>query len=109
MILFKTTASLQEKLQKLRHKNVTIGFVPTMGALHQGHLALLKESKKSCDITVFSIFVNPTQFNDKKDFEKYPITIENDIYLLETNETDILFLPSVDDIYKNGTEQLEQF
>jgi pantoate--beta-alanine ligase len=109
MILFKTTAPLLEKLQKLRNKNATIGLVPTMGALHKGHLTLIKESKKNCDITVCSIFVNPTQFNDKKDFEKYPMTIENDIYLLETNKTDILFLPAVDEIYKDGILHLQHF
>src|ERR1700759_2672354 len=102
MILFKTTSPLQKELEKLRGKNLKIGFVPTMGALHEGHLLLIKESKINCDITVCSIFVNPTQFNDKKDFEKYPITVENDIYLLETNKTDILFLPSVNEVYKDG-------
>jgi pantoate--beta-alanine ligase len=109
MILFRTTAPLQQKLQKLRNKNATIGFAPTMGALHKGHLALIKESKKSCDITACSIFVNPTQFNDKKDFDKYPVTIEDDIYLLEINENDILFLPSVDEVYKEGVRQLQHF
>ena len=79
-----------------------IGFVPTMGALHDGHLSLIKESKRSDDITVCSIFVNPTQFNDKKDFEKYPVTIENDIYLLEKEKTEILFIPSVEEIYPEG-------
>jgi pantoate--beta-alanine ligase len=70
-----------------------------MGALHEGHLSLIKASKEKTDITVCSIFVNPTQFNDPSDFEKYPKTIENDILLLERNKTDILFLPSVEEIY----------
>ena len=109
MILFKTTVPLQAKLKKLRNQNAFIGFAPTMGALHQGHISLIEQSKKECDITVCSIFVNPTQFNDKKDFEKYPITIEKDIYLLETNEADILFLPSTDEVYKQGIESLEHF
>ncbi len=109
MILFKTITSLQKELEKLRSPNLKIGFVPTMGALHAGHLSLIKESKKNFDVTVCSIFINPTQFNDKKDFEKYPVTIENDIYLLETNKTDILFLPSVDEIYKDGLKQLQHF
>jgi len=109
MILFKTVASLQDHLGKLHNRNVKIGFVPTMGALHQGHLALIKECKRKCDIIICSIFINPTQFNDKKDFEKYPVTIENDIYLLETNKTDILFLPSVDEVYTEGLEQLQNF
>ncbi|MEO8710691.1 MAG: pantoate--beta-alanine ligase [Parafilimonas sp.] len=109
MILFKTTTHLQKHLQKLHTENVTVGFVPTMGALHSGHLSLINECKKQCDITVCSIFINPTQFNDKKDFEKYPVTIENDIYLLETNKTDILFLPSVEEIYNEGLHQLQHF
>lgn len=109
MTLFKTTAPLQNHLQKLRDKNLKIGFVPTMGALHKGHLLLMKECRKKCDIVVCSIFVNPTQFNDKKDFEKYPVTIEQDIYLLETNKIDILFLPPVDEVYKDGLQQLQHF
>jgi pantoate--beta-alanine ligase len=109
MILFKTTASLQDHLGKLRNKNVKIGFVPTMGALHYGHISLIKECKRKCDIIVCSIFINPTQFNDKKDFEKYPVSIENDIYLLETNNTDILFLPPVNEVYPNGLQQLQHF
>ncbi len=109
MILFKTANALQDRLQKLRTQNLTIGFIPTMGALHQGHLSLVEACKKECDITVCSIFVNPTQFNDKKDFEKYPVTIENDIYLLETNNTNILFLPPVEEIYPDGLRQMQQF
>ena len=109
MILFKTTQPLQNKLEKLRNGNIKIGFVPTMGALHKGHLSLINAAKNHCDIVVCSIFVNPTQFNDKKDFERYPVTIENDIYLLETNKTDILFLPSVNEIYPEGLLQLQHF
>jgi len=102
MILFKTAEALQHYLNKQRCQNATIGFVPTMGALHQGHISLIKACKEKCDITVCSIFVNPTQFNDKNDFEKYPVTIENDVFLLETNNTDVLFLPSVQEIYPEG-------
>ena len=109
MILFKTTQPLQNKLEKLRNGNVKIGFVPTMGALHTGHLSLITSAKKDCDIVVCSIFINPTQFNDKKDFEQYPVTLENDIYLLETNNTDILFLPFVNEIYPEGLQQLQHF
>ncbi|MGN6214450.1 pantoate--beta-alanine ligase [Parafilimonas sp.] len=109
MILFKTIRPLQTKLEKLRNNKLKIGFVPTMGALHAGHLALMKEAKKQCDIVVCSIFVNPTQFNDKSDFDKYPVTIEQDIFLLETNKTDILFLPSLNEIYPQGTQHLQHF
>ena len=73
-----------------------------MGALHNGHLSLIKQSKTVDATTVCSIFVNPAQFNDKNDFEKYPVTIENDIYLLEKANTEILFLPAVDEIYPEG-------
>lgn len=104
MIIFKETAALAKKLEQLKRAGRIIGFVPTMGALHEGHLSLLTQSIADCNITVCSIFVNPTQFNDQKDFEKYPVTIENDIYLLEKTGTDILFLPSVKEMYPEGLE-----
>ncbi len=103
MILFKTIEALQTHLHKQKNKGYTTGFVPTMGALHHGHLSLIGMSKAKCDITICSIFVNPTQFNDSKDFDKYPITIENDIRLLEQAQCDILFLPSANEIYPQGT------
>jgi pantoate--beta-alanine ligase len=87
----------------------SIGFVPTMGALHAGHISLITISKNQADITVCSIFVNPTQFNDPKDFQKYPITLEKDIALLEAAGVDILFLPGVSDLYPNGTIHLEHY
>jgi len=102
MIIFKKGLPLQNRLKQLKNINKKIGFVPTMGALHNGHLALIEQSKSPDTTTVCSIFVNPTQFNDKKDFEKYPVTIENDIYLLEKASTDILFIPAVDEIYPDG-------
>jgi pantoate--beta-alanine ligase len=102
MIIFKKGLPLQNRLKQLKNINKKIGFVPTMGALHNGHLALIEQSKSPDTTTVCSIFVNPTQFNDKKDFEKYPVTIENDIYLLEKVNTDILFIPAVDEIYPDG-------
>jgi pantoate--beta-alanine ligase len=109
MILFKRSAELANHLQIHRSTNLQIGFVPTMGALHEGHLSLIRESNKHCAITVCSIFVNPTQFNDPKDFQKYPVTLEKDIYLLEKNETSILFLPQIEDVYPGGTEELERY
>ncbi len=102
MILYKTIAPLQNKLRQLNKTGKTIGFVPTMGALHDGHLSLINDCASINDITVCSIFVNPTQFNDIKDFEKYPLSVENDILLLELHNTDILFLPSVEEIYPHG-------
>jgi pantoate--beta-alanine ligase len=109
MILFKKAKPLTEYLQKSRNQNVSVGFVPTMGALHNGHISLIKKAKNECDIVVCSIFVNPVQFNNKTDFEKYPVTIEQDILLLEENKTDILFLPPVEEIYPNGTDKLQHF
>lgn len=82
MILFKTIKDIENQINKLKKEGVSIGFVPTMGALHLGHISLIKEAKKTCQQVVCSIFVNPTQFNDKADFEKYPITIDRDIELL---------------------------
>jgi len=102
MIIFKHAQSLAKHILTLHEKGQTIGFVPTMGALHNGHLSLINQSRTTCSSTVCSIFINPTQFNDPKDFEKYPVTIENDILLLERAGTDILFLPSVAEIYPAG-------
>ncbi|MBN9295902.1 MAG: pantoate--beta-alanine ligase [Filimonas sp.] len=104
MILFKQITDIQHYIEKLHREGKTVGFVPTMGALHNGHISLIDLSKKNTDVTVCSIFVNPTQFNDPKDFEKYPVTIDNDILLLEQAGTDILFLPSVKEMYPGGME-----
>jgi len=109
MIILKTIQQFQQHIQQQHNKNLTIGLVPTMGALHEGHLSLLKKCKHQCDISICSIFVNPTQFNDVKDFEKYPITVENDIILLEKANCDILFLPSKQEIYPEGTERNQPF
>lgn len=103
MTVFKTIKDLQIYLSPYINNGINIGFVPTMGALHQGHLSLIEESKRQNKLTICSIFVNPTQFNDPKDFEKYPITIEADKTLLTDRNCDILFLPSVNEMYPNGT------
>lgn len=108
MILFKKTDALYKYLARKRQQK-KIGFVPTMGALHEGHLSLLHHSTGSNDCTVCSIFVNPTQFNDPADFKKYPVTLEKDISLLEQHSTDILFLPDVTEIYPEGTAHLQQY
>lgn len=97
MYIFDKITSLQTHLQGLLGKS--IGFVPTMGALHQGHLNLVRESKLSCDITIVSVFVNPIQFNNAQDFEKYPNTLENDALLLEELGCDILFAPTAHEMY----------
>jgi pantoate--beta-alanine ligase len=109
MILFKLASQLNQYIQQQKAQNKTIGFVPTMGALHQGHISLIKKSKAQCNITVCSIFVNPTQFNDAKDFEKYPITIDQDIYMLEMAKCDVLFLPSIEEMYPNEIAKSKQY
>ena len=105
MILFKRPDDLIDFIQKKRKSIKKIGFVPTMGALHQGHISLIEKSKSENDITICSIFINPTQFNNPNDFEKYPVTIEADIEQLELNGCDILFMPSVDDIYPENYQK----
>ena len=102
MYLFKRVADLREALGQEKKAGKRIGFAPTMGALHAGHISLVNEAKTQCDIVVSSIFVNPTQFNDPKDFEKYPVTIKEDILALSGAGTDILFLPSVEEMYPEG-------
>ncbi len=109
MILYKKANDLINDLKQLKSIGRLVGFVPTMGALHPGHLSLIETSKKQTGLTICSIFVNPTQFNDPKDFQKYPQTIEKDIYQLEKAGTDILFLPEVAEIYPEGFTGLETY
>jgi pantoate--beta-alanine ligase len=109
MIVFKRIADLTAWLEKQRNSGKSIGFVPTLGALHEGHISLINISKKASQITVCSIFVNPTQFNDPKDFEKYPVTLEKDIVLLEKAAVDVLFHPGVSELYPSGTTGLEHY
>lgn len=109
MVIFKKVADIQAYIASLRAENKKIGFVPTMGALHNGHISLVKQAKTAADIVVCSIFVNPTQFNDKKDFEKYPISVEDDVKMLLEVECDILLLPTVEEMYPEGTEKMPVF
>ena len=99
MKIFKKKQLLKNYLSTLKRDNKTIGFVPTMGALHEGHLSLIKKAKQKNDIVVVSIFVNPTQFDNPEDLEKYPKTLKKDIALLIAIACDILFSPTVDEIY----------
>lgn len=94
-----TIAELRSELNRLREQGKTIGLVPTMGALHAGHASLVRRSVEENDVTVVSIFLNPTQFNDKTDLAKYPRTLDADCRLLEECGATIAFAPSVDEIY----------
>lgn len=109
MIICKRPRELHDLLEKKRKEKYEFGFVPTMGALHAGHLSLVDAAKKQNKIVVCSIFVNPTQFNDPEDFKKYPITLEKDILMFERAGCDVLFIPSVEDIYPNGTNNLVHY
>lgn len=102
MKIFKKILDIQSYLQIQKDQGLSVGFVPTMGALHKGHLSLLETCKANCDIGVVSIFVNPTQFNDKKDLEKYPRTIGKDITQLIDGGCDVLFYPEVEEMYPPG-------
>lgn len=99
MELYTTITSLQNALKEERSKGLKIGFVPTMGALHQGHLSLVETAGSMCDIVVVSIFVNPTQFNDKNDLANYPRTLESDMKLLSTTRCEYIFSPAVEEVY----------
>ena len=88
--------------RKLRREHKTIGFVPTMGALHEGHLRLVTEARQMCDVVIVSIFVNPTQFNDKKDLEKYPRDLPADASMLAEYQVDYVFAPEPIEIYPEG-------
>jgi pantoate--beta-alanine ligase len=104
MLIFNNKAELTQHLQRISTANSSIGFVPTMGALHQGHLSLLEKSIQNNSHTVISIFVNPTQFNNPEDLEKYPRTLENDIEKIKSISSEILvYAPSVEDIYEGNT------
>ncbi len=109
MILFKRSADLQQWVSEQKNKGRITGFVPTMGALHEGHIELIKACRSMVDLTICSIFVNPVQFNDPKDFEKYPVSIEKDIQMLHQAGTDVLFLPSVEEVYPQGKTGLETY
>ncbi|MEZ4797082.1 MAG: pantoate--beta-alanine ligase [Flavobacteriaceae bacterium] len=110
MDVFTTRQEIKEAITTLKKQNKTIGFVATMGALHQGHMALVKTALTQNDVAVVSIFVNPTQFNNQEDLDKYPRTLERDTRLIKTLSTDkiIVFAPTVETIY-NGNTVSENF
>lgn len=99
MQIIDTAFDMVELSSKYRANSFKIGFVPTMGALHRGHLSLITASKKENDISVSSVFVNPTQFNESADYDKYPRELESDLHKLEASGVDVAFIPSVTTIY----------
>ncbi len=107
MLVLETLRAVQQSLKTAIQTNKKIGFVPTMGALHEGHLSLITKAKETCDLVVASIFVNPTQFNNPADLDKYPRMPEEDATLLESVGCDFLFLPTTEFIYPEGYEHLK--
>ena len=109
MKIFKDSKSLNVYLDTQRLIAAKIGFVPTLGALHEGHLSLIRQSMQVADITVCSIFINPLQFNNADDFKKYPKTIENDIALLEQSGCEVLFMPDEKEIYPDEASRVPHY
>lgn len=109
MQTFNTVAALQEALATVRKENKTIGLVPTMGALHEGHLSLVNKAKEMCDVVVVSVFVNPIQFNNKEDLAKYPRTLDADLEKLASANADFVLTPSVEEMYPKPVTDVYHF
>ncbi|TKG93584.1 pantoate--beta-alanine ligase [Puteibacter caeruleilacunae] len=109
MKLFREIVDLKEQLKQDRASGKSIGFVPTMGALHEGHLTLVREAGEHSDIVVVSVFVNPTQFNDPGDLERYPRDLDTDMEKLETTPCKYVFSPSVKEMYPEKDERIFNF
>ena len=100
---------LKSLIESYKAKGKTIGFVPTMGALHPGHLSLVEKAHECSDIVVVSVFVNPTQFNNQDDLKNYPVTIEQDIEMLQTVNCNVLFNPSTEEVYPENDTRVFDF
>ncbi|HEY0029425.1 MAG TPA: pantoate--beta-alanine ligase [Bacteroidia bacterium] len=108
MIIFNSIQQLKNHLNSIRNQKKIIGFVPTMGALHFGHISLVQKAKAECDMVVCSIFVNPTQFNDLSDLDKYPRTFDADCQILESDSCDIVFAPETMEMYSAAELELKK-
>ena len=104
MITVHTVAELRDHVANARRNGQRIGFVPTMGNLHAGHICLIDRARSECEFVVASIFVNPLQFNDKSDLQRYPRTLPDDQQKLAQAQCDLLFAPNVEEMYPNGQE-----
>ncbi len=109
MEVFEKADLLRKQIDKLKADGMSIGFVPTMGALHQGHLSLIENARKKNDIVVASIFVNPTQFNNPNDLKNHPRDLDIDLKLLEKNNCDVVFTPSVSEIYPDENSKKSEY
>ena len=105
MQILTTASALQAFVAEAKSNHKTIGLVPTMGALHEGHLSLIRRARKENDVVVVSIFVNPIQFNNKEDLEKYPRTVDADCQAVATTGADVAFVPTVEEMYPDGMPQ----
>jgi pantoate--beta-alanine ligase len=102
MTIVRTVAELRSTLASVRRQGLTIGLVPTMGALHEGHLSLIRAARANCDVVVVSLFVNPSQFNERADLDRYPRREADDARLAAASGADVLFAPSVEEVYPAG-------
>src|SRR5262249_37331506 len=106
MRTFKQVSAIRTFVRAAKEDGKSIGFVPTMGALHEGHLSLLRKARAECDIVIFSIFVNPTQFSAGEDFERYPRSLERDSVMVQKGGADALFTPGIEEIYPAGAQTI---
>ncbi len=109
MLIINTFTQIQAFINNAKNESKLIGFVPTMGALHDGHISLITEAKKQCQVVICSIFVNPTQFNEAADFTNYPKTLDADIELLKKHQCNVLFVPTENEVYPKASNKIYDF